>query len=448
MSDPIAPGGSPAGGTNRRRIPWAAGALWVAAVGAATLGVVLSFVPPGAEQVSASTGPLVFLASAFLVTAYATVSAILAVHRPENRVGWLFGVMALSQGLATLGWASVIRLLTLDPPDVELARHVAWLQPFFTPSWLALFMTLLVWFPDGRAMSRRWGWLVWLAVVNAIAMALGVAFAPGGILTHPHLENPFGAAGPAGTAADVVRSLAYVAAVFVAAAGVGAMAWRYRYSNDTTRKQIKWFVLGAGVAIVAGVLYVVAMLGTGGAILRPGSSLGEIITTLLFLATASLPVAATVGILRQRLYDIDRILSRSFIVGALTAVLAGIYAAATQLFQEVFVALTGERSNIALALATLVIAASFTPVKRALTSIVERRWGEDKVHAARSGDAGLAASPEPSAEEVRRVVREELAAALAQAPAAGRGRKRRRSPLRVTRRPVGPQAPGDEQRGA
>ena len=439
MIRPIAAGGvrEPIS-TSPRWIPWVAGALWLAAVGAAALGVLLRFGARGAEDVSNATGPLVFLASAFLVTAYATVSVILAVHRPRNRIGWLFGVMALSQGLATLGWASVIRLLTVDPPNVELAPYVAWLQPFFTPLWYVLFVTMLVWFPDGRPVSRRWGLLPWIALLNAIAMALGLAFTPGGILTHPHLDNPFGATGLPGAIAGVVRTLAYVAAPFVAAAGVVAMAWRYRHANETTREQIKWFALGAAVAVVAGVAYVVALLAVGGAMLVPGSLLAEVLVTVLFLASGFVPIAATIGILRHGLYDIDRIISQSFVFGALTAILAGVYAAATQLLQELFVAVTGETSNFALALATLVIAASFTPVKRALTAFVDRRWGGGK--AAESGSAaadGTAAPQEPSIDEVRRVIRDELAAALADVPARRfvPGKKRRRSPRAPGRSP-------------
>jgi hypothetical protein len=416
---------------------WAAGALWVAAVGAAGLGVVLRFGARGAEAVSVSTGPLVFLASAFTVAAYATVSVILAVHRPQNRVGWLFGAMALSQGLGTLGWSAVIRPLTSDPPNIELARQVAWLQPFFTPAWHALFMTLLVWFPDGRPMSRRWGWVVPIALMNAVAMAVGLAFTPGGILTHPHLQNPFGAPGQAGVVAGAVRTVAYVVAIGVAVTAVGAMVARYRQSEATTRKQLKWFALGSAVAIVGGIVYVVALLATGGGMLEPGSWLGELVTTEVFLAAALLPIAATIGILRHGLYDIDRILSQSFVFGALTAILAGVYAGATQLFQELFVAVTGETSNFALALATLVIAASFTPVKRALQSFVERRWGTFEPDA-----PSASTTPAPrdgSVDDLRRVVRDELAAALAQAPRErwGPGQKRRRSPRAPRRSPRG-----------
>lgn len=369
-----------------------------------------------------------FLASAFTVTAYATVSLILAVHRPQNRVGWLFGAMALSQGLGTLGWAAVIRLLTTDPPSVELARIIAWFQPFFTPIWQALFITLLVWFPDGRAASPRWRWVVWIALIDALVMGFGLAFSPGGILTHPHLQNPFAASGQLGAAAAATRTIGYVVATVVGAMAIAAMVARYRRSDATTRKQLKWFALGSAVALAGGIVYVAALLATSGQMLAPGSWLGEVLTTQVFLAAALLPIAAAIGILRHRLYDIDHILSRTFVFGSLTAILADIYTAAIKLLQELFVATTGETSDFAIALATLVIAASFTPVKRALEAIVERRWGDDRV----TGGAGSAA---PRIDELRQVVRDELAAALreAQTPelAVPSGRAKRRNDSRA-----------------
>jgi hypothetical protein len=101
-----------------------------------------------------------------------------------------------------------------------------------------------------------------------------------------------------------------------------------------------------------------------------------------FVVSAALPpVAIVVAISRYRLFDIDAILSRTFVFGALTAILAGVYTASIRLFNSLFTALTGEASDAALVITTLVIAASFTPIRRRLEAVVERRFTASQIPA-------------------------------------------------------------------
>jgi hypothetical protein len=102
-----------------------------------------------------------------------------------------------------------------------------------------------------------------------------------------------------------------------------------------------------------------------------GSSLQYLLTGF---AVAGVAAAIGIAILRYRLYDIDVIVDRAFVYGALTAILAGLYAASVRLFQALFTGVTGESSDAALVLTTLVLATSFTPIKRRLETIVERRY--------------------------------------------------------------------------
>jgi len=108
--------------------------------------------------------------------------------------------------------------------------------------------------------------------------------------------------------------------------------------------------------------------------LPPDSPLGEAILVAFLVSAALPPIALFVSITRYRLYDIDTILSRAFVFGTLTAILAGVYTASIRLFNSLFTALTGENSDAALVITTLVIAASFTPIKRRLEAFVERRF--------------------------------------------------------------------------
>ena len=143
---------------------------------------------------------------------------------------------------------------------------------------------------------------------------------------------------------------------------------RYHVADAVARAQLRWYVAAALVTVVGFVSYLAGIL-----LLEPASTLGELVVTLLFLALALPPVAIVIAIQRYRLYDIDTILSRALVYGGLTAILAGLYTASIRLFNSLFAAITGENSDLALVLTTLLLATTFTPIKGRLERVVEAR---------------------------------------------------------------------------
>ena len=138
-------------------------------------------------------------------------------------------------------------------------------------------------------------------------------------------------------------------------------------------------------------------------------------TWLLFTAAAvTLPTAALVAILRYRLYQIDRLIGRTFVFGSLTAILAGLYASSIRLFTSIFVGLTGESSDAALVLTTLVLATTFTPIKQRLETVAKERFhdpgpGGPRAAADQPAAPGTADLEQRMEKIARRVTREVLA---------------------------------------
>ena len=144
---------------------------------------------------------------------------------------------------------------------------------------------------------------------------------------------------------------------------------RYRQSDDDGRRQLKWLAWGSSIAVAAGMVFLL----TEGWAYDPSTRAAELSWVIFAAGSAALPIAVVIAILRERLYDIDRLISRTFVYGLLTAILAGLYSALIRLFNAVFVGLTGESSEVALVLTTLILATTFTPIKQRLEKLAERR---------------------------------------------------------------------------
>jgi hypothetical protein len=259
-------------------------------------------------------------------------------------------------------------------------------------------------FPDGHLLSRRWrpvAWLIGLALagsVAAIAVQPNVGGA-GSMVPYP-FEPPLDAA-----VVDVVYWAASLGMAVGFALAIASLWLRWRRSSGVEREQLKWLAWAGGLVLLA----------------IPISLLPLRLAQALFIfAVATVPLAVGIAILRYRLYDIDAVISRTLVFGALTAILAGLFAGLQRLFQTVFVSATGNESDAALVITTLVLATLFAPLKRSLEKIVESRFREPA-----TVDSG-ATTPEQSPGQavpatadsdleaiLRRVVRDEIRAALA-----------------------------------
>ena len=231
---------------------------------------------------------------------------------------------------------------------------------------LAIFMLPLIvlLFPDGRLPSRRWRWLVACVIVLAVyAVAANEIGIVAGLLGHRLRISSGGTAviaAPLSTSA-ALAGFAGVAVLCVAAIVRQVLAWRH--AGTDRRQQIKWLLSGVVVFLVIGI----PSLGISSDIWEAGIAIGF----------SALPLAIGVGILRYRLYDIDRIVSRTVSYGIVTALLAGAYAGLVLLATREL----RFSSEVAVAVSTLAAAAAFNPVRRRVQHAVDRRFNRARYNA-------------------------------------------------------------------
>jgi hypothetical protein len=348
-----------------RRLAWS---LWGIAV-AGYLGIVAFAVlnrdAPGADL----SFDVVF---GLIVLLYPSVGALVAARFPRNPIGWLLLGAGLLMYIGALAGSYALYGLETDPGSVPGALTGAWVSSwlFYAPVFaVPPFLFLLV--PDGRLLGRRWR-LVAVAVIAGVALILPAAALDPDALEDPfeHLDNPYGteAAAPVLDAAGAVGFFLVVGGIL---ASVVSLVLRYRRLPEQ-RQQLKWIlVAGAVIAIAAAAAVILFSSGqdTAGG-------------TTVFAAFGFVPVAAGIAVLRHRLYDIDLVINRALVYGALTAILASAYLGLVLLLGLALGPLTSE-SDLAIALSTLAVAALFQPARRRVQTLVDRRFYRRKYDAAR-----------------------------------------------------------------
>jgi hypothetical protein len=335
---------------------WRAWSIWAVSVAATGTTLAYNAVNPLPAKLAGIAGSgLDGAVGIVFIGAFATVGALLAWKRPNNPIGWLLSAIGLMFAVAVFGGflAHFLRTLTL----------VAWLGFLYLLGFgLCVFVILL--FPTGKLPSRRWRPVAWAAGAGVAGWFLGCAFAPTIITVSPTTRNPVGATGPAG---DVFKLMALGGAGLIAATGLAAgvsLAFRYRRAGTAERAQLKWLVYAAAVIVVAEL----ASAPIASTNLQNAISSGAI---------ALVPLAIGVAVLRYRLYDIDRIVSRTLAYAIVTGLLIGIYAGLVLLATEVL----GIHSAVAVAAATLAAAALFNPVRRRVQHRVDRRFNRARYDA-------------------------------------------------------------------
>ena len=335
---------------------WRAWSIWAVsvAVTAAALGYTAVHPLPAKLANVAGSGLDGAVGIVFIGT-FATVGALLAWKRPENPIGWLLSAIGLVTAVAVSGL-----FLVHFPRTLTLA---AWLGFLYLLGFgLCVFVVLL--FPTGHLPSRRWRPVAWAAGAGVAGWALGNTFAPTIITVTPTMRNPVGVTGSAG---DIFKLMAFGGGGLIAAAGLAAiasLAFRYRRAGTTERAQLKWLVYAAAVIVAAEVA----------AIPIASNSLQNAISSG---ALALVPVAIGIAVLRYRLYDIDRVISRTVAYAIVTGLLVGIYAGLVLLATKVL----GVHTPVAVAAATLAAAALFNPVRRRVQHRVDRRFNRTRYDA-------------------------------------------------------------------
>jgi hypothetical protein len=192
-----------------------------------------------------------------------------------------------------------------------------------------------------------------------------------GLITYPSIPNPL--ALPYGLH-DVVGALRSVGVLLVIGSAVVAVAalWRrHRIGDAICRAQLRWIVLAAAFTVTGAIPFVIARY-----MLRVTDSTGELLSAIAQIGSCAFPLAAAFAISRYRLFDVDVVIGRTLVYLPLMAVLGGMYTAGIALFQRIFVAVTGSESEVAIVLTILAVASVFTPLRKSLEMLVDRRFAE------------------------------------------------------------------------
>lgn len=313
---------------------------------------------------------------AIFILPFLLVGAILVWKRAAGIVGWLLVSCGVGLALASAMIAYVDLGLGIAPGQLPVdPRMVLLSNPISTVALGSGLVLLPLLFPDGSPSSPRWRVVVRVAVIAMVVSVLTGPFAESELRTYDAADdvvdlgaNPFAAWPGAG----VLRALALVAFVtllLLVPVAFASLFHRYRRGTLEERLQIRWVVAAAGtfVAMFAFLL---------GSEFLFGLELPDLLwDVLLGCAIALVPVAIGVATLRYRLYDIDRVLSRTVAYTVLTLMLLGVYAVGVVLFGEILRAETGGRGgDLVVAASTLAVAALFGPLRRRVQAMVDRRF--------------------------------------------------------------------------
>ena len=349
-------------------------ALWLVTFGccAAGLLVTLAIYRPLTLGVLAEGALYAF----FFVLGFATVGLVLALRRPGNPIGWLYGA-------AGLAWAYTIplapwvdQLLREHRPLPLLAQlHVALSEFGWAPA-IGLGVTLpALLLPNGHLRSRRWRLVVVTSVTGFVLATVGGALSPGPI-EEAGIDNPLGLAGPAGDVASVLTIVGVLLHWWSLPPAAVCVILRFRSSRGVERQQMRWVAAGAAGAVAGLLLALPSGLG-----IAP-----NFVSHIISPALLCPPVAIGVAVLRYRLYDLDRVISRTLTYGLLTVLLGLGYAGVVLGLGR----LLPDSSSLVVAAATLAVAGLFQPIRRRVQALVDRRFNRHRYDAARTVD-GFAA---------------------------------------------------------
>jgi hypothetical protein len=351
-----------------RRTGWPAPAVCLAVLGGLAVLATVALVPLAALAHQNVNGAIALV----IGVPAAAVGAVAARRLPRNPVAWLLLASGISLILASDGSDYALLAYRLGHHHLPLGPLALWVNQLWGPGLELLGLVILL-FPDGRLASRPWRWALGayctifglelialtVATVQAVSGAVHVD-STGGLAATDTPHGWYGLADHAGLLA--------VLAFIVAAIARQALSWRR--SAGERRQQLKWLASGAALMVCCAFLAF-----PSGALTGAWALLG-----IAWFGFAALPVSIGVGILKYRLYEIDRIISRTLAYAIVTGLLIGVYAGLVLLATRVLEV----HGTAAVAAATLAAAALFAPVRRRVQRIVDRRFNRARYDADRT----------------------------------------------------------------
>ena len=318
-----------------------------------------SLVLPGADALPDRPSLILFLIAASVMLTYPLVGTLLALRRPRNPLGWLLLLLGLGFTLSFFNTEYLGRA-TISGWPVPGAVWVAWVSAWaFVPTMSIPLAWIPLLFPTGRVLSRRWVPVAWAVGIVTVAGTAAAALDPvsldgvGAVFTNPvgvtALEAPI----------DVINTLLLPAIAILGVLSVASLLLRFRRSQGVERQQLRWFLLATATFLVS----LVATFATG----------VEGLFIVALVAAAGIPIAVGIAILRYRLYDIDRLISRTIGWAVVTTVLVAVFAGGVVVMQAALAPVTQE-NTFAVAVSTLIAFALFQPLRRRVQRVVDRRF--------------------------------------------------------------------------
>jgi hypothetical protein len=315
------------------------------------------------------------------VVVYAGVGRLIASRVPRNAIGWLLGLMGLSLAASVLTEQYALYGLATALGSLPAARLAGWAADLLVSLTVLLLFFVVLLFPDGRLPSRRWRpvfWAIFVVVAGAAAQELQVGIVTGGLtnafavakVTYP---NPLGIF-PSRGWFSVVLAVIFIFSVVTALLVVASVFVRRRGASAERREQIAWLGYVGLMTVLWAVVLVIISVATNGNSGLPGT------LSWIFMALTALvgvPLACAVAVLKYRLYEIDRIISRTLAYAIVTGLLIGVYTGLVLLATQVF----RFHAPVAVAASTLAAAALFTPLRSRVQRRVDRRFNRARYDA-------------------------------------------------------------------
>jgi hypothetical protein len=331
------------------RVAWLAWSMWGTALLFSLAGAVVFVASSGVTAPTGQFGPRGF--GLLMGVVVGTVGAIVATRQPANAIGWLLCVAAVFSAVTGFAAEYVVWALVKYASRPPLAVWALWVVEWVWIPIVAAFGVVFAIFPNGRPISRRWGWAIAIGLVATTPGALGTALVPTfGTLPYP---NPIGD----GEAMVVLSDIGLLPFLFVLGTGAAALVVRLRRSRGDERQQLKWLALAASW-MAASIAIFASVAIAQGSNEATGFDWAENLVVLSFFA---IPIAIGVGVLKYRLYDIDVVINRAIVYGALAVFITVVYGG---IVVGVGAAIGNRADPLLSAVAAAIVALAFQPLRR------------------------------------------------------------------------------------
>lgn len=343
----------------------------VAWAGLAVAAILLVAVAVLTAAVSGEVGEVI--AGFILVLPFAAVGAFVAARQPQNRIGWLLLGIGVTLSISLM-CDGAIEYGLANPGSLTQLGVFALVSSIAFSAFFSLFLLMLLLLPSGRLQSQRWRIPVaGIALLGAIWVCLLVRPGPFDDWKDEGIVNPLGVAALE-PVTNVLYQIAFVLLAALLLTSLVSVVVRFRRSGGVERAQLCWIAAAVAATGISWATMIVGIIVLG------DSTMVDLLWGLAILSISFIPVGIGIAVMRYRLYEIDRVISRTLVYAAVTVVLGASYVGLVLAGQALFSSFAGG-SDLAIAASTLVVAALFLPVRSRVQGFVDRRFNRRRYDA-------------------------------------------------------------------